>query len=117
MTDNDHNHSPINPNTLPDLPVPNVATMDTSHVDKEQPPFILVDGSYYLFRTYHALPKTMQNSQGLITNAIRGTLNALLKLMRRITPLAVCFDTKSPTFRHAMSKVQSQSPQNGCRAG
>ncbi|MGO1743482.1 MAG: DNA polymerase I [Psychrobacter sp.] len=85
--------------------MPNVATMDTSHVDKDQPPFILVDGSYYLFRTYHALPKTMQNSQGLITNAIRGTLNALLKLMRRYHPthMAVCFDTKSPTFRHHMS--------------
>ncbi|MGM8897273.1 MULTISPECIES: DNA polymerase I [unclassified Psychrobacter] len=107
MTDNDHNsHSPINPNTLPNFDnMPNVATMDTSHVDKDQPPFILVDGSYYLFRTYHALPKTMQNSQGLITNAIRGTLNALLKLMRRYHPthMAVCFDTKSPTFRHAMS--------------
>nr|MBP6496968.1 DNA polymerase I [Psychrobacter sp.] len=62
--------------------------------------------SYYLFRTYHALPKTMQNSQGLVTNAIRGTLNALLKLMRRYYPthMAVCFDTKSPTFRHAMSE-------------
>ncbi len=86
--------------------MPNVATMDTSHVNKEQPPFILVDGSYYLFRTYHALPKTMQNSQGLVTNAIRGTLNALLKLMRRYHPthMAVCFDTKSPTFRHAMSE-------------
>ncbi len=107
MTDNDHNsHLPINPNTLPNFAsMPNVATMDTSHVNKDQPPFILVDGSYYLFRTYHALPKTMQNSQGLITNAIRGTLNALLKLMRRYHPthMAVCFDTKSPTFRHAMS--------------
>ncbi len=108
MTTNDHNsHSPINPNTLPNFAtMPNVATMDTSHVDKNQPPFILVDGSYYLFRTYHALPKTMQNSQGLVTNAIRGTLNALLKLMRRYHPthMAVCFDTKSPTFRHAMSE-------------
>ena len=108
MTANDHNsHSPINPNMLPNFAtMPNVATMDTTHVDKNQPPFILVDGSYYLFRTYHALPKTMQNSQGLVTNAIRGTLNALLKLMRRYHPthMAVCFDTKSPTFRHAMSE-------------
>ena len=50
MTDNDHNsHSPINPNTLPNFAtMPNVATMHTSHVNKEQPPFILVDGSYYL---------------------------------------------------------------------
>jgi DNA polymerase-1 len=106
--DNDHNsHSPIDPNTLPNFDtMPNVATMDTSQVNKDQPPFILVDGSYYLFRTYHALPKTMQNTQGLTTNAIRGTLNALLKLMRRYHPthMAVCFDTKSPTFRHKMSE-------------
>lgn len=108
MTDNDHNsHSPIDPDTLPNFAtMPNVATMDTSQVDKSQPPFILVDGSYYLFRTYHALPKTMQNTQGLTTNAIRGTLNALLKLMRRYHPthMAVCFDTKSPTFRHQLSE-------------
>ncbi|MBF0657128.1 DNA polymerase I [Psychrobacter sp. NG25] len=107
ITDSDHNsHQAIDPAALPNFEtMPNVATMDTSHVDKNQPPFILVDGSYYLFRTYHALPKTMQNSQGLITNAIRGTLNALLKLMRRYHPthMAVCFDTKSPTFRHHMS--------------
>ena len=107
MTANDHNsHAPINPETLPNFDtMPNVATMDTSHVDKNQPPFILVDGSYYLFRTYHALPKTMSNTQGLTTNAIRGTLNALLKVMHRYHPthMAVCFDTKSPTFRHAMS--------------
>ena len=106
--DNDHNsHSPIDPDTLPNFDaMPNVATMDTSQVNKDQPPFILVDGSYYLFRTYHALPKTMQNTQGLTTNAIRGTLNALLKLMRRYHPthMAVCFDTKSPTFRHKMSE-------------
>ncbi|MEZ7518045.1 DNA polymerase I [Psychrobacter sp. NPDC078370] len=106
-TDNDHNsHQALDPKALPNFDtMPNVALMDTSHVDKDQPPFILVDGSYYLFRTYHALPKIMQNSQGLITNAIRGTLNALLKLMRRYHPthMAVCFDTKSPTFRHHMS--------------
>ena len=106
MTDNDHNsHLPINPDTLPSFEtMPNVATMDTSVVDKDQPPFILVDGSYYLFRTYHALPE-MTNTQGQHTNAIRGTLNALLKLMRRYHPthMAVCFDTKSPTFRHHLS--------------
>ena len=107
MTDNDHNsHTPIDPDMRPNFDaMPNVAMMDTSHVDKDQPPFVLVDGSYYLFRTYHALPKTMANTQGLTTNAIRGTLNALLKVMRRYHPthMAVCFDTKSPTFRHAMS--------------
>ena len=103
----DTSHAALDPNVIPNFEhMPNVATMDTSHIDKERPPFILVDGSYYLFRTYHALPKTMMNTQGLTTNAIRGTLNALLKVMRRYNPthMAVCFDTKSPTFRHAMSE-------------
>ncbi|WP_407074444.1 DNA polymerase I [Psychrobacter sp. CAL346-MNA-CIBAN-0220] len=78
--------------------------MDTSHVDKDKPPFILVDGSYYLFRTYHALPP-MMTTKGQHTNAIRGTLNALLKVMRRYHPthMAVCFDTRAPTFRHHLS--------------
>ena len=107
MTDNDHNsHLAIDPTELPNFEaMPKVATMDTSKVDKNQPPFILVDGSYYLFRTYHALPE-MTTTQGQHTNAIRGTLNALLKLMRRYHPthMAVCFDTKSPTFRHHLSE-------------
>ncbi|WP_201616711.1 DNA polymerase I [Psychrobacter urativorans] len=106
MTENDHNsHLALDPDTLPSFDtMPNVATMDTSHVDKDKPPFILVDGSYYLFRTYHALPP-MITTQGQHTNAIRGTLNALLKVMRRYHPthMAVCFDTKSPTFRHHLS--------------
>lgn len=102
----DTSHAALDPQVMPKFSdMPDVAMMDTSHVDKNTPPFILVDGSYYLFRTYHALPKTMMTTQGLMTNAIRGTLNALLKLMRRYHPthMAVCFDTKSPTFRHALS--------------
>ncbi len=68
------------------------------------PPFVLVDGSYYLFRTFHALP-LLRTSQGIYTNAIRGTLNALHKLMRRFQPthMAVVFDTPEPTFRHVLS--------------
>jgi|26BtaG_2_1085354.scaffolds.fasta_scaffold02004_2 DNA polymerase-1 len=102
----DTSHAALDPNVMPKFSdMPDVAMMDTTHVDKNTPPFILVDGSYYLFRTYHALPKTMMTTQGLMTNAVRGTLNALLKLMRRYHPthMAVCFDTKSPTFRHALS--------------
>ena len=100
-------HDALNPNELPKFSdMVDVATMDVSHINKDQPPFILVDGSYYLFRTYHALPKTMMTTQGLMTNAIKGTLNALHKLMRRYHPthMAVAFDTKSPTFRHTMSE-------------
>nr|WP_230660916.1 DNA polymerase I [Psychrobacter sp. I-STPA10] len=104
-TPSDTSHDAIDPNVLPKFSdMPDVTQMDTSHINKSEPPFILVDGSYYLFRTYHALPD-MLTTQGLHTNAIRGTLNALLKLMRRYHPthMAVCFDTKSPTFRHALS--------------
>ncbi len=106
MTENDHNsHAPLDPNSLPNFDtMPTVATMDTNGVNKDAPPFILVDGSYYLFRNFHALPK-MTTTKGLHTNAIRGTLNALLKLMRRYHPthMAVAFDTRAPTFRHQLS--------------
>lgn len=70
-----------------------------------QPPFVLVDGSYYLFRTYHGMPP-LKNQAGLHTNAVRGTLNALNKLMRNYQPthMAVLFDTKEPTFRHELSQ-------------
>lgn len=106
MTENDHNsHAPLDPSALPNFDtMPVVATMDTGGVNKDAPPFILVDGSYYLFRNFHALPK-LTTTKGLYTNAIRGTLNALLKLMRRYHPthMAVCFDTKAPTFRHQLS--------------
>lgn len=87
----------------------NIATalLDTSHIDKTKPPFILIDGSYYLFRTFHALPLEMKTSKGLHTNAIRGTLNAINKLINRYQPthMAIAFDTKAPTFRHELSSI------------
>ncbi len=65
------------------------------------PPFVLVDGSYFLFRAFHALPP-LTTSTGLHTNAIRGAISAIQKLMRRTQPthMAVIFDTPEPTFRH-----------------
>ena len=70
------------------------------------PPFVLVDGSYFLFRAYHALPP-LTTSTGLQTNAIRGAISAIQKLMRRIQPthMAVIFDTPEPTFRHQLSPI------------
>lgn len=70
------------------------------------PPFVLVDGSYFLFRAYHALPP-LTTSTGLHTNAIRGAISAIQKLMRRIQPthMAVIFDTPEPTFRHVLSPI------------
>ncbi len=70
------------------------------------PPFVLVDGSYFLFRAFHALPP-LTTSTGLHTNAIRGAISAIQKLMRRIQPthMAVIFDTPEPTFRHELSPI------------
>lgn len=72
----------------------------------DTPPFVLVDGSYYLFRAFHALPP-LTTSMGLTTNAVRGALSALLKLIRRIQPthMVVVFDMPEPTFRHKLSPI------------
>ncbi len=72
----------------------------------DMPPFVLVDGSYYLFRAFHALPP-LTTSTGLTTNAVRGALSALLKLIRRIQPthMVVVFDRPEPTFRHKLSPI------------
>lgn len=70
------------------------------------PPFVLVDGSYFLFRAFHALPP-LTTSTGLHTNAIRGAISAIQKLIRRTQPthMAVIFDTPEPTFRHELSPI------------
>lgn len=86
--------------------IPNLAKFDTSGIDKNRPPVILVDGSYYLFRCFHGLPP-LSNQDGLPTNATRGVLNALGKLIKKYDPthMAVAFDTKAPTFRHKLSDL------------
>jgi len=63
-------------------------------------PLILVDGSSYLFRAYHALPK-LTNSKGEATGALVGVLNMLRKLRAEYDPeyMAVVFDAKGKTFR------------------
>ncbi|OAV37032.1 DNA polymerase I [Moraxella catarrhalis] len=93
--------------TYPDInSIPSLAKLPTDQVDPTRPPVILVDGSYYLFRCFHGLPP-LSNSQGLPTNAIRGVLNALNKLIKKYHPthMAVAFDTKAPTFRHNLSET------------
>ena len=64
-------------------------------------PFVLVDGSSYLFRAYYALPP-LTNSKGLPTGAIYGVINMLKRLMADYEPehVAVVFDPKGKTFRH-----------------
>lgn len=78
------------------------------------PPFVLVDGSYFLFRAFHALPP-LTTSTGLQTNAIRGAISAIQKLMRRVQPthMAVIFDTPEPTFRHVFITRRNQNLMTG----
>lgn len=63
-------------------------------------PFVLIDGSSYLFRAYYALPP-LTNSKGKPTGAIYGVINMLKKLMADYQPdhVAVVFDPKGRTFR------------------
>ena len=61
----------------------------------------LVDGSYYLFRAYHAMPG-LTNAENEPTGAIYGVINMLRKLIRDEQPdyFAVVFDAKGKTFRN-----------------
>ena len=66
-------------------------------------PLILVDGSSYLFRAYHALP-ALTNSKGEPTGAVYGVVNMLRKLIHQYQTeyIAVVFDAKGKTFRNDM---------------
>ncbi len=68
---------------------------------KQTPPLILVDGSSYLFRAFHALPP-LTSSKGQPTGAIFGVINMLKKLVEEYQPehMAVVFDAKGKTFRN-----------------
>lgn len=63
-------------------------------------PLILVDGSSYLYRAYHAFPP-LTNSRGEPTGAMYGVLNMLRSLLLQYQPthVAVVFDAKGKTFR------------------
>ncbi|HCM06732.1 MAG TPA: DNA polymerase I [Oceanospirillales bacterium] len=66
-------------------------------------PTILVDGSSYLFRAYHAMPP-LTNSDGHPTGAIRGVINMMRKLQKDYpeSQIIVIFDAKGKTFRNDM---------------
>lgn len=75
-------------------------------------PLILVDGSSYLFRAYHA-PPHLTNSKGEATGAIYGVVNMLKSLLKQYQPtqMAVVFDAKGPTFRNEMySEYKAHRP-------
>ena len=64
---------------------------------------ILVDGSSYLYRAFHALPP-LTNAKGEPTGAIYGVINMLRKLLDEYHPdyVAMVFDTKEKNFRHEL---------------
>lgn len=64
---------------------------------------ILIDGSSYLFRAYHALPPLI-TSQGVPTGAVYGVMSMIRKLMQSEPHdyIAVVFDPKGKTFRHQL---------------
>ena len=68
-------------------------------------PLILVDGSSYFFRAFHALPP-LTNSKGQPTGAIYGVANMIKRLMKTYEPekMAVVFDAKGKTFRDDLYK-------------
>ncbi|WP_339513306.1 DNA polymerase I [Pseudomonas sp. RL_15y_Pfl2_60] len=68
-----------------------------------QTPLVLVDGSSYLYRAFHALPP-LTTSKGLPTGAVKGVLNMLKSLRKQYpdSPFAVVFDAKGGTFRDEM---------------
>ena len=63
-------------------------------------PIVLVDGSSYLYRAFHALPP-LTTSKGQPTGAVKGVLNMLKRLIKDYpdSPMAVVFDAKGKTFR------------------
>ncbi|WP_374086812.1 DNA polymerase I [Methylomicrobium lacus] len=64
---------------------------------------ILVDGSSFLFRAYHALPP-LTSPEGLATNAVYGVSNMLRKMLNDYPDdhFAVIFDAPGKTFRHEL---------------
>ena len=68
---------------------------------KDDYQLVLIDGSSYLFRAFHALPPLM-SSKGQATGAIKGVISMIRKLMNEYphSNLAVVFDAKGKTFRN-----------------
>lgn len=67
---------------------------------------IIVDGSYFLHRTFHAVPP-QYNRSGFPTNAVFGVVNAIHRILDRYNPeyFAVVFDHPAKTFRHELSPL------------
>jgi len=68
-------------------------------------PLILVDGSSYLYRAFHALPE-LKTSKGQPTGAVKGVVSMIRKLHKDYpeSSIAIVFDAKGKNFRHEMYK-------------
>src|SRR3979490_246703 len=76
------------------------------------PDLVLVDGSSYVYRAFHALPP-LSNSRGEPTGAVLGVLNMLLKFLEGSQPrrIAVVFDAPGKTFRDELfAEYKAQRP-------
>ncbi len=76
------------------------------------PAFVLVDGSSYLYRAFHALPP-LENSKGMPTGAVKGVVNMLRRLVKDYpeSRIVVIFDAKGKTFRDDMySEYKANRP-------
>jgi DNA polymerase I len=79
----------------------------------DQPRLFLIDGNSYIYRAYFAI-RNLSTSKGFPTNAIYGFTTMLLKIVRDHGPdyLAVAFDGKGPTVRHAeFQAYKAQRPE------
>ncbi|MBH8581468.1 DNA polymerase I [Bisbaumannia pacifica] len=77
-----------------------------------KPPIVLVDGSSYLYRAFHALPP-LTTSKGQPSGAVKGVLNMLKSLIKEYpdSPMAVVFDAKGKTFRDDLyAEYKAQRP-------
>ena len=70
------------------------------HAPSSLPPIVLVDGSSYLYRAFHALPP-LTNSKGRPTGAVKGVISMLRRLQKDYpeSTVVVVFDAKGRTFR------------------
>jgi DNA polymerase-1 len=81
---------------------------------EKRPRLYVIDGSGYIFRAYYAI-RPLSTKAGVPTHAVIGFARMLAKLIRTEQPsyVAVAFDSKEPTFRHALYseyKANRQAP-------
>ena len=76
----------------------------------QNPDLVLIDGSSYLYRAFHALPP-LTNSRGEPTGAVLGVVNMLLKFLRETNPvrIAVVFDAPGKPAQPVSHRVTMSS--------